>query len=332
MLNYIDNPTLPYVDLPFDWKGTPITSKGRFVNHQHRYNTSFKDVLRWQLSKNPQKVEKKNDKWRLQVMHSENFLSNNENCIVWLGHASFFIRINGITFLIDPVLFNVSIVKRQSEFPLKPSSIKNIDYILISHNHRDHCDSKSLKIIAKNNPDAKVLSSLKMENTLKKMTGLNHIQSAGWYQQYLTHDELKITFVPSRHWSRRYIRDTNCSLWGGFVIEVGDTTIYFSGDSGYGNHFKYIQKLFQNIDYFMVGIGAYKPDYIMSSSHLSPIEAVTAFHDSGARKMIPMHYGTFDLSDEPLGEPLRLLKSIDSNQGINGDVRYLVPGQIEFID
>lgn len=328
MKKYLDNPSLPYLDLPFDWQGTPIDKNGRFVNHEYVHNLGFRKVLKWQLSRNPQKLEKKNDSWRLAIDNTSDFMNSKNDCIVWLGHASFFIRIDGITLLIDPVLFDVSVIRRQSILPVNPALLSDLDYILISHDHRDHCDVKSLRLLAGNNKDTTYLTGLNLDKTLNKIIGSNLIQSAGWYQQYITQENIKVYYVPTRHWGRRFLHDTNCNLWGGYIIQAAGKTIYFSGDSGYGSHFDDISKIFPNIDYCMVGIGAYKPDYIMSSSHLSPNEAILAFQDSGAKFMIPMHYGTFDLSDEPIGDPLRTLRKLEKEEkNMNGKIEYLIPGE-----
>lgn len=324
---YIDNPDLPYLKLPFEWDGTPINKNGKFVNHEHPHNESLKDLVKWMLMRNPQSKEKKNDNWRLEIESKINFIKGQEDCIVWLGHASFFIRLNGITLLIDPVFFNVSLLKRKSNLPINPELFTELDYILVSHDHRDHCDVKSLKLLSKNNPDATYLTGLKLDGLIKKITKSNNIQAAGWYQQYLT-EKIKISYVPSRHWGKRYFSDLNCNLWGGYIIQANEKTIYFAGDSGYGSHFLDIGKIFPEIDYCMIGIGAYKPDFMMEQSHLSPSQAVKAFVETNAKKMLPMHYGTFDLSNEPMSEPISELRKIEKKNY----VRYLKPGEIEFLN
>ncbi|MCK7555892.1 MBL fold metallo-hydrolase [Chitinophaga sedimenti] len=210
--------------------------------------------------------------------------------------------------LIDPVLFNVSFMKRRAPVPVPVASLRQVDYILISHDHRDHCDAASLKVLSQQNPDATYLTGLRMKTLLHGLTGSNRIQEAGWYQQYRTPEAINIYYLPTRHWSRRGLGDTNKRLWGGFVIQGAGKTIYFGGDSGMGSHFAEVGQLFPQIDYALIGIGAYKPEFFMSQAHLSPTDAVTAFNDTHAKHMIPMHYGTFDLSDEPLGDPLRVLQ------------------------
>ncbi|GAB3510896.1 MBL fold metallo-hydrolase [Emticicia fontis] len=325
---YTSNPDLPTLKLPFEWNGTPIDERGRFVNYEFPFVDSFRDVLRWQFTKNPQKTEKKTDKWRAEVLQNQGFLESKKDCIVWLGHASFFIRLAGITLLIDPVLFNVSLIKRQSALPVQPEDLRNLDYILVSHDHRDHCDEKSLRLLAKNNPDTTYLTSLGVDGLIKTFTQSNKIQAAGWYQQYKTDDAIKVYYVPSRHWGRRFLTDTNVRLWGGYVIQGAGKTIYFSGDSGYGGHFEDVGKIFPNIDYCIIGVGAYKPEFFMGQSHVSPTNAVKAFHDMHAKVMIPMHYGTFDLSDEPMGDPLRVLHKLEEQGEIKGDLKALRVGEV----
>jgi L-ascorbate metabolism protein UlaG (beta-lactamase superfamily) len=312
---FTSNPDLPYVDLPFAWEGTPTDQRGRFQNEEFPFNGSMSLLLKWQMQKNPQKLEKSNDKWRLNVPEQCDFLTTDKDVAVWLGHASFFIRVNGIRILIDPLFFDSRFLKRLSPLPALPESFIGLDYILISHDHRDHCDEKTIRFLAANNPDATWLSGLNMQQLLHSFTKSSKIQTAGWYQQYVTDASMKITYMPSRHWGRRLFGDTNLRLWGGFVIQIAGKTIYFCGDSGYGSHFRKAGKIFPEIDFCLVGIGAYKPEFIMAQSHTSPADGFRAFQDTGAKFMIPMHYGTFDLSDEPIGDPLRVLKQLDRTKG-----------------
>ncbi|WP_221393065.1 MBL fold metallo-hydrolase [Dyadobacter sp. NIV53] len=327
-MHYKSNPDLKNINLPFDWKGTPVDKHGRFVNHEFPFVNSFSDMIKWQTSRNPQKEEKKNDTWRLEADFESGFLESKTDCIVWLGHASFFIRLAGISILIDPVFFNVSLIKRLSPLPVSPEQFQNLDYILVSHDHRDHCDEKSIRLLTRNNPEATWLTGLNMDKLLKEFSGSSKIQAAGWYQLFETDKRIKITYVPSRHWGRRSINDTNLRLWGGYVIEGMDKTIYFCGDSGYGSHFADIAQAFPNIDYCMIGIGAYKPEFFMAQSHTSPSDAVKAFQDTKAKTMIPMHYGTFDLSDEPVGDPFRVLKKLETDKDLKEKIKYLKAGEM----
>ena len=293
-----------------DWQGNPVDEKNRFVNEEFPFLSKTIDVLKWSLSRNPQKEEKKNDAARLEVGDPTEFLESNKDGILWLGHAGFFIRLNGVNIITDPVFGKPSFVKIYVDVPSPLDKIKKVDYILISHDHRDHCDEPSIKSLTQKFPEAEILSGLRMDELLNDWkTSSNKTQTAGWYQQFsLPENKVKIFFLPTRHWGRRGLFDTNERLWGSFVIQGANKTIYFGSDSGYGAHYKKIGELFPKIDYALIGIGAYKPRWIMESNHNSPEEAWQAFLDSKADVLIPMHYGRFDLSDEPPSEPLKLLR------------------------
>lgn len=206
-------------------------------------------------------------------------------------------------------------MQRKVNFPIAPTLLNLLDFILLSHDHRDHFDVPSLKLVAKQNPNATYLTGLKMDELLKPIIGNAAVQTAGWYQQYDTGDlSIEIYFLPARHWSRRGLTDTNQHLWGAFVIKTSTVTIYFSGDTGYGSHLKEVGELFPNVDYCLLGIGAYKPEWFMSSSHISPTDAVKAFNEMSAKHLVPMHYGTFDLSDEPLSEPYNIMRQLKKRE------------------
>lgn len=303
---YVRNENLPTVRA--DWQGTPLDEKNRFVNHEFPFLPSPLDLLKWQTSKNPQREEKLNDTKRLQIFNADDFLQSEKDGIIWLGHAAFLIRLNGKNILIDPVFGNPRFIRKYLDFPSPVEKIRQLDYVLVSHDHRDHCDETTLKEIARKFPEAKFYGGLRMDELFKTWFP-NEAQGAGWFQQFKLSDEkIKIFFLPVRHWCRRGLADTNHRLWGGFVIQGAGKTIYFGGDSGYGSHYRETSEIFPEIDYFLIGIGAYKPRWFMEANHNSPEDAVQAFIDSKAKTLVPMHYGTFDLSDEPPNEPLRLLQ------------------------
>ncbi|MGI8670568.1 MAG: MBL fold metallo-hydrolase [Aridibacter sp.] len=317
-----------------DWKGTPLDQKGRFVNAEHHFLPSTVELLKWQLSSNKFSDEKKNDEQRLEVLDPTDFLNSEKDGILWLGHASVYIRLKGKTILIDPVFGEPTFVKRFVEVPNPITKIKQVDYVLITHDHRDHCDETTLKQIADKFPKATFLGGLRMDELFKDWTkSKNETKVAGWYQQFELKDEdLKISFVPVRHWSQRGLFDTNHRLWGGFVIESGDTKIYHGGDSGYGSHYRELAKTFGEIDYFIIGIGAYEPRWFMKANHNNPADVVKAFQDAKAKILIPMHYGTFDLSDEPPSQPLRLLKEEAEKADIIEKVKPLqINGSLEMV-
>jgi hypothetical protein len=216
-----------------NWEGTPVDSDGKFMNINFPFKDSFWDLLKWQTEKNVFKEEKKREKWSPQVDHDISWLTNNKDCLIWLGHCSYYLRINGITLLIDPIFGDILSKKRKTVFPFDPAVFKNLDYVLLSHYHRDHMDENSLRLIQSNNPNVKYLAGLGNKAIIKQFTKSDNIEIAGWYQQFITgNDGVEIFFLPTRHWSKRGLSDTNERLWGAFVIKSKALTIYFGGDSG----------------------------------------------------------------------------------------------------
>lgn len=252
-----------------------------------------------------------------------------EDILVWLGHAWFFLRVDGINILIDPVLNKIPFVKQIVENPFQAHEFPRIDLLLLSHDHRDHMDKKSISTLASLNPEMQIVTGLKMSSILRKWCR-NTIIEMGWYQQLQFPDsDLKFTYLPTRHWSRRYLNDTNKRLWGAFMIQNSKRTIYFGSDSGYGSHFKELRELFPAIDLALLGIGAFRPEWFMHQAHMSPWDAVKAFNDMGASKLLPMHYGALDLSDEPISEPISVIRQLEAEKQLSGNL--LVPDIGELI-
>lgn len=320
---YANNENLPVIKE--NWRGTPVDQKNRFVNVEHPFLPSTIDLLKWQLSANPQAEEKKIDQSPLEITDLTEFLNSEKDGILWLGHAGFFIRLNGVNLILDPIFGKPPFVDELVTVPSPIEKIQKVDYILLSHDHRDHTDEETIKQITRKFPNAEILAGLRMDELVKDWkTDSNKTQTAGWYQKFdLPQENLEIYFLPVRHWSRRGLFDTNERLWGGYVIKSGETSIYFSGDSGYGSHYKETGELFPDIDYFLIGIGAYKPRWFMKPNHNSPEDALQAFQDSGAKYLIPMHFGRFDLSDEPPSEPLKILREKAAEMNVSDKLRIL---------
>ncbi|WP_298734326.1 MBL fold metallo-hydrolase [uncultured Chitinophaga sp.] len=327
-ITYRSNPLLKTIIKDTDWKGTPVDGQGRFMNLGQPYVTNFWEVLRWKMKTNPFEQEKRTAAWQPEVYTDDTWLDGEDDLLVWLGHACFYIRIGGIRLLTDPVLGNIPFFPRRSVLPVNPGRIRDLDYLLLSHDHRDHCDKASLQLLARNNPSMQYLSGLGMDALINSITHSANIETAGWYQQFNTDSKpLHITFIPSQHWSKRGVFDTNKRLWGGFVIEAKDRRICFGGDSGYDGRYKQLQQIYGSFDYALLGIGAYEPRWFMHLIHQSPEEALKALQDLHARYLVPMHYGTFDLADEPLGRPLAELQRVAAQEGLNDRILALSPGK-----
>lgn len=321
--SFTKNENLPTIKDNFN--GTPLDQDERFVNLEFPFLPSTIDLLKWKLGKNEFAEEKKNDTEKLEVFDPTDFLQSEKDGILWLGHASFFIRIGDKSILLDPVFGNPPLVSTYLDVPSPLDKIKAVDYVLVSHDHRDHADENSIKQIAEKFPNSTFLGGLRMDELfIDWKTATNKTQNAGWFQQFqIADDDLKIYFLPVRHWSRRGLFDTNWRLWGGFIIQSKGTTIYFSGDSGYGNHYAQMAELFPEIDYFLIGIGAYEPRWIMEANHNNPDDALKAFQDSKAKYLVPMHFGRFDLTNEPPSQPLELLKEKSREMNLSDKIKAL---------
>jgi L-ascorbate metabolism protein UlaG (beta-lactamase superfamily) len=243
----------------------------------------------------------------LEVEKNIEKLSSKKDFICWLSHASFLIQLGEKRILIDPVFGDIPFYKRSIKTPYPVEALGKIDYLLISHVHYDHFDKKSIQAIA--SKTSKAIVPLYLSKILHKTAPMLECKELDWYESYDDGD-IQITFVPAKHWGRRGIFDKNTVLWGGYVLSYKGKHIYFSGDTASGDHFEEIGKYF-SIDYALLPIGAYKPEFIMKHNHMNPQEALEALKQLGAKKMIPMHYGTFKLTDEPLDEPLSWIKTID---------------------
>ena len=295
------NPSLSFVKS--DWSGNPLDSKGLYCNIDNPSERSMLDVLQWKiLHQNPHKDELKKHYSNVDVLQ-DNEMHHRDDGFVWLGHNTYLFYYGGKKLITDPVFFDLGPIRRWTPLPDTIDSLTGIDFILLSHNHRDHCDYKSMKAITDLNPNATILTGLRIGGLLKKWNIGNPIIEAGWYQELIKTDTLRVIYLPSKHWARRWLTDLNTMLWGSFLIEGEGKTLYWGGDSGLGDHFGDIATLFPNIDTAFLGIGAYAPEWFMSRSHTSPEDVVKVCKVMQPKTLVPMHYGTYDLSDEPLHYP-----------------------------
>ena len=322
------NPSLSFIKE--NWSGNILNEKQQYINLDGPAEKSFAELLKWQTEKNPLKPAKKKQQTTVDVVTNHHITSNREDGIVWLGHASFLFTLSGKHFITDPVLYNVGPVKRFTPLPCDVDALKQIDFILLSHNHRDHCDQKSMQQLCALNPSAIILTGLNITSLLRSWKITNPIIEAGWYQHYNIETDVAITHLPAKHWNRRGLADINNMLWGSFMIEGSKQKIYFGADSGLGIHFAEIAQLFPGIDIAILGIGAYKPEWFMASAHTSPADALVAFAQLKAKQFIPMHHGTFDLSDEPIFYPKQELLLLQEKSGITAVEHLSIGNKMEF--
>lgn len=321
----LNNPELKTIKP--NYKGNPYSKKQFSGPYTSSVGKSFLPILKWKFSKNPKGDLKKTDTRRLTVIKQKALPTTEQNYLMWLGHASFVLQLNGKTILMDPCLSTSPFYKRYIQPPLSAEQLK-ADYLLVSHVHYDHLDKATLKALPDNATQA--LLPLRVGKLVSKMNSKLTIQEAGWYQQFQTDSEIEVYLLPAKHWNKRGPTDLNQFLWGSYIIRSQDMTLYFAGDTGYDSHFKEIGELFPTIDIALLPIAAYDPSTIMKSNHMNPEEALQAFHDLGAKTFIPMHYGTFDLTDEPVGEPLEWFLREVSQQKLEKRIRVLDVGETLF--
>ncbi|MDF1696613.1 MAG: MBL fold metallo-hydrolase [Saprospiraceae bacterium] len=300
-------------DLQFikeDWLGNSLDQDNRYINLDGPSEKGFMEFLKWQMGSNTYASQKKGQRTNVHVNTASKFLSSGGDYFTWLGHATFLFQLDGIKMITDPVLYDIWPLKRCTALPCTPEQLIDLDIILLSHNHRDHADEKSMKLLTQQNPNAVIFTGLEIGKLLKGWGIKNEIVEAGWYQAYPNiHPSIAIHYLPAKHWNRRYLHDLNQMLWGSFMIQYRGKNLYFGADSGLGQHFKKIGLMY-DIDIAFLGIGAYEPVWFMHTSHTSPKDVLQAKIELNAEVLIPMHYGTFDLSNEPIFNPKSELKKL----------------------
>jgi len=294
---------------------------GYFTNeYDASKNNSFLRVLKWRMFyKNPQKQEFDNDLFVPNVIESR-APDKKTDKLIWLGHATFIIDLGSTRLLLDPCLTNPPMFKRRTKLPFEIAEI-HPDLILVSHGHYDHFDGDTINMLG---GTYTALVPIGLARYTKKLK-LKCIEM-DWSESYKIAD-IEIVFLPAYHWHSRFGFDKNTALWGSFLIRYRGLQIYFCGDSGYNTHFTKIRKQYGDMDICIMPVGAYKPDFIMKHSHMNPHESMQAFGDLGGKVFVPMHYGTFILSDEPPSEGIGMTRTAADGGTLGGELRELDIGE-----
>ena len=292
---------------------------------------SFQDLLKWATDD----IETKIDYIEISNDWESLDFEEDDNYGVWVGHSTFLIKKNGITILTDPVFSDrASPFKNIGPKRLIPPAIPlkqlpEIDFITISHNHYDHLDIRSLKDLYSLNSNTIFLVPAGDKKLLERQK-IENVYEYEWWEGYLS-DELKITFTPVQHWSKRGLFDRNKSLWGGWFFEFNDFSIFHAGDTGYSEDFKSTRIKLGSPKYAFIPIGAYDPEWFMAESHVNPEDAVQIMLDLGAENSFGMHWATFKLTDEDTLEPRERLDAEVKNKKINSFIAP-IPGSIINLD
>jgi L-ascorbate metabolism protein UlaG (beta-lactamase superfamily) len=284
---------------------------GRYVNLDGTTpEKGLRDLLRWQVG-DRLSGRKRADASRFVTPRRENdgrALAAPEPQLTWIGHASFVFRLGAALVATDPVFAPRMGPRRRLAPPgVAPASLPPLDVVTVSHAHFDHLDLPSLQVLARRGAPLFVVPKDNAE--LLRKAGIENVVELGWWESVETHD-LRITCVPAQHWSMRMPWDRNTRLWGGFVYESSEGVAYHAGDTALSEDvFCTIARRVPRIDWAMLPIGAYDPTWFMSAQHMGPEEAGRAWELLQARVLVAMHWGTFKLTDEPVGEPPERVKA-----------------------
>ena len=233
-----------------------------------------------------------------------------EVVVTFIGHAAFLIQSAAANVLVDPVYysraspFRFAGPRRVRAPGVRFEDLPPISLLLLSHNHYDHCDIGTLRLLERrfHPPVVTPLGNA----PLLRSAGFRQVEELDWWETARA-APVPVTVTQAQHFSARGPFDRNRALWGGFLIEIGGQRILHAGDSGYGPHFTEIAARLAPIDLALLPIGAYEPRWFMKDIHMNPAEAVQAHLDLAARQSIAMHFGTFQLTPEGIDEPVREL-------------------------
>jgi L-ascorbate metabolism protein UlaG (beta-lactamase superfamily) len=246
-------------------------------------------------------------------------LDSSAAVVTFVGHSTFLIQTAAGNILTDPMYsqragpFNLMGPRRVRQPAVRLDDLPPIAIVLLSHNHYDHCDLRTLGLLA-SRFDPIVVTPIG-NGRLVRSAGVRRVEELDWWQ-HATTAPMPVTLTPAHHFSARSPFDKNRALWGGFEIMAGDVRIYFAGDTAYGPFFRDLPQRLGPIDLALLPIGAYEPRWFMHVVHMNPEEAVQAHLDLESSQSLAMHFGTFQLTAEGIDEPVRDLAEALRGRGV----------------
>ncbi len=267
-------------------------------------------------------------------------LDPSQPTVTWINHSTFLITVGGVTLLTDPIWSKRCSPltgfgpKRRHHPPVQIEELPGLDYVLISHNHYDHLDKRTVKEIAARFPHVSWCVPLGVAEWFYKQ-GIGRVIELDWWETFEPlkrgpkGPEVAIHAVPAQHYSGRGPLDHNRSLWAGWMAQVGDKNFYFVGDTGYNPvHFKEIGEEFGAVDLALIPIGVYTPRRFMAPVHMNPEDAVELHKDVNSKLSVGTHWRTFKLSSEaPFQPPYDLHKAMEKEGLCHSTFRVIHPGQ-----
>jgi len=253
--------------------------------------------------------------------------------VTFIGHSSFFLQIGGKSIVIDPNFARwIFVLKRLRRPGLRMRDLPPIDAVLVSHAHFDHLHRPSLRTIAsltrrKSGKRPAIIVPRHVRDLVGDL-GFSRVIELEWWQSFQL-GNVEIVHTPSRHWGARVIRDIHRG-YGGYVLRSGKHSVYHAGDTAYFDGFREIGARLHP-ELALLPIGAYHPASFRNV-HTSPEDAVQAFLDLGSRWMVPMHYGSFRLSYEPVDEPVPRLMTAAMQNGVESKICVLEEGVTKLFD
>ncbi len=279
--------------------------------------------LRWKVfSRNPYEDAKRGPPGVPVVANDGAYLAGVEHSatVTWVGHATFAVHDADDVFLTDPHFSERALLpRRKTPAGLPVTAVPPDAFAVISHNHYDHLDEETVEALP---ASVGWYVPLGLAEWFRER-GREDVTELDWWQS-ARRGRWTITCLPSQHWSLRLGMGQNESLWCAWLLDSGDYTYFHAGDTGYFAGFAEYGKRYGPIDVAMLPIGAYEPRWFMRSQHMDPAEAYQAFLDLRGRFMLPMHWGTFDLTDEPVGLPPFELRRVLEERGLGREAREAV--------
>lgn len=256
--------------------------------------------------------------------------------VTMIGHATLLIQVDGLNIITDPVFseraspFQALGPKRYNPPGVNFDNLPRIDAVLLTHNHYDHLDILTLdKLVKRDQP--KIITPLGNDTILNDSIEGATIEVGDWGDIVTLPGDTKVHFEPCHHWSARGTKDRRMALWSAFVIETGNAKIYHIGDTGFHSGINYLAAAEKHgaFDLAIMPIGAYEPRWFMKGQHQNPAEAVEGFKLCKATHALGHHWGTFQLTNEPVEAPKTALAEALNEHGIDDD-RFIAmsPGQV----